>query len=331
MFSTSCRPISTVFGRSMAIWLSVTTAGVLALSSCFRLAFEGASVGRVAYVVFFDVALAFSLFALTFTLARRHGVRGWWSVLMLGCSLSTTAFIGTIAWLVEGLMPGPHLKSLAHTVTVHMPAGLLATMVTVLVAVVQRQQAAADNERNWHIQALRGQLSPHFMVNALQAVAVVEELSVRERYVESLCNVCRYLQAAETTVKLADEMAFVDDYVALTALRYGSGALRVETVGLEGEALRWRLPPVSVQALVENAIKHNVASVEAPLTVRVEIGNDAGRAWVRVSNSLRPRSDVHSSGHGLANLDQRYRLLGTSGIEVQRNDSSFYVVLPVVK
>lgn len=92
-----------------------------------------------------------------------------------------------------------------------------------------------------------------------------------------------------------------------------------------------QLPPLTLQVLVENIVKHNAISPSRPMTVDVEVVSDeGGNPWLRVSNPLRPKLGAVSGGHGLDNLTQRYRLLCGKEICVQKGEDCFTVKVPLL-
>jgi LytS/YehU family sensor histidine kinase len=107
-----------------------------------------------------------------------------------------------------------------------------------------------------------------------------------------------------TLVPLAEELAAFERVRLLSATRFGD-AVRLEVSVGPAAARRWLLPPLTLQELVENAIKHTRFDGDAPLTVRVALGGDV----LVVENVLRPRLvETPSTRVGLANLDERTRL-----------------------
>jgi two-component system LytT family sensor kinase len=93
--------------------------------------------------------------------------------------------------------------------------------------------------------------------------------------------------------------------------------------------LDYFLPPVTLQILIENALKHNIVSMEQPLSLRIFTGEDA---TLTIENSYQPRLSVEESvGTGLQNINDRYRLLSGQGITVRQDGSNFIVILPLLK
>lgn len=90
----------------------------------------------------------------------------------------------------------------------------------------------------------------------------------------------------------------------------------------------YRIPPLSLQLLIENAIKHNVISSVNPLEVNIEL--QLADKTIGVSNSLQLKPNSEGTGIGLANLNQRFKLLTNKEIEIKQNETSFCVILPLI-
>jgi sensor histidine kinase YesM len=193
---------------------------------------------------------------------------------------------------------------------------------------LQKEMAQAE------AQSLRQQLDPHFMFNALNALTslVEEEPKLAVRFIRQLSQVYRYVLDAQgrDVVPLHDELAFAESYLFLQRIRYGE-ALRVEMPQPDSVSPLTVVPPLSLQLLIENALKHNVATTEQPLWLRIEV--DEAARNLRVVNNLRPRrlAPGESTGIGLPNLQGRYRHLTKAPVQVQRDETEFVVTLPVLE
>ncbi|WBA43697.1 sensor histidine kinase [Hymenobacter canadensis] len=193
----------------------------------------------------------------------------------------------------------------------------------------QLQRAGVQSQ----LEALQSQLDPHFLFNSLNTLsALVEpENEAAQQFLEQLADVYRYvLQAREKpTVPLSEELEFVDTYLALHKTRFRDN-LHVTTT-IPAALLARQVAPLSVQLLVENALKHNVASREHPLELR--IWADAGLQVLVVENTLRPRTAglAPGTGTGLRNVRHRYELLqAATPVTVSADDGWFRVQLPLL-
>lgn len=192
---------------------------------------------------------------------------------------------------------------------------------------LQKDMALAEAE------SLRQQLDPHFMFNALNALTslVEDEPKVAVRFIRQLSLVYRYVLDARgrDVVPLQDELAFAESYLFLQRIRYGE-ALEVTMPSPAAVPPQAVVPPLSLQLLIENALKHNVATAAQPLQLRIEL-DEAGHR-LRVTNTLRPRrvAPAESTGIGLPNLQGRYRHLTPEPVQIERGDTEFRVTLPVL-
>lgn len=197
----------------------------------------------------------------------------------------------------------------------------------------RRADRLAQAQTQAQLDALAQQLDPHFLFNSLNTLAALIDPAdaPAQRYLEGLADVYRYvlLSRDRPTVPLAEELAFVRTYVALQKVRFRDNVqVRYD---VPPGALARRVAPLSVQLLVENALKHNEASRARPLHLRLVA--DAAAGALRVENTWQPRPAglVPGTGLGLANVRRRYALLGAPGpVEVAQAAGLFAVTLPLL-
>jgi len=160
------------------------------------------------------------------------------------------------------------------------------------------------------LRALRSQINPHFLFNALNALygAIPREASAARRIVLNLADIFRYfLQSDRTFVPLSDEMQIVRAYLAVEGARLGS-RLRTE-IDVDPAARDVPIPALSLQPLVENAIKHGVAARTGPGFVRVTAACDGQGLRIRVENSGGdPGGASEGAGVGLQNVRRRLEI-----------------------
>lgn len=195
----------------------------------------------------------------------------------------------------------------------------------------QRSEALARAGIQSELAALRSQLDPHFLFNSLNTLAALieDDNEPAHTYLEQLADVYRYVLVSrdKPTVPLREEMAFVEAYLYLNKTRFRDD-LQVEH-DIAPAAYGNSVAPLSLQMLVENAIKHNVISPENPL--RVTLSTDAGTDYVRVQNNVQPKTGLEQSTKvGLRNIINRYRLLSEHPVEVLREGGQFTVRLPLL-
>lgn len=178
--------------------------------------------------------------------------------------------------------------------------------------------------------SLKQQINPHFLFNSLNSLSSLIEDNPEnaQQFVDELSSVYRYLLRSNETelTTLADELAFANSYFHLLRTRYG------EHLGLE-QHINYQfnnhlLPPLTLQLLLENIVKHNIILPDQPLHIRIETHED-GRLCVQ--NNLQRRTvHVASNRIGLANIATKYKLLGKDEVQVTEDDLFFTVTLPLL-
>lgn len=192
---------------------------------------------------------------------------------------------------------------------------------------LQKERSEAQYE------SLKNQLNPHFLFNALTSLSslIAENPPLAGEYVQQLSKVYRYvLQSREKEfVPLETEMRFIAHYLRLLKTRFGT-ALQIESVVNE-EALERLIVPVTLQTLVENAIKHNVINSQKPLTIRVYSKNLQGAWYLVVENSLQRRTLVETSNkQGLTRLRGLYEHISQHPVIVKETATTFAVKIPLL-
>lgn len=193
----------------------------------------------------------------------------------------------------------------------------------------QRQQREAQELKRvaleCQLDALRSQLSPHFLFNSLNVLSslVAEDFDRAEQYVSELKRVYEYVLDASgrPLVTLGEELAGLQAYFFLLKTRFGN-YLHLE-LEVPEERYTLQLPPLTLQMLLENAIKHNVVSASKPLVVRIQSPNPD---HLLVVNNLQPKNQLVPSSHvGLENIRQRYAILGRPMPELWKTTTAFWV------
>ena len=195
---------------------------------------------------------------------------------------------------------------------------------------VQKTEALARENVQSQLDALKNQLDPHFLFNSLNTLAslIDDENSPAQNYLDKLSDVYRYVLVSreKNTVTLEEEMQFLDAYIYLNKIRFREN-LQVETQ-LMNDTSQLHVAPLSIQMLIENAIKHNVVSKEKPLKIRI-VQEDG---FLTVENNLQEKMTFEKSTKvGLQNIINRYRLLTEQQVEILRNEWSFKVKLPLLE
>ncbi|CAK7024288.1 MAG TPA: histidine kinase [Porphyromonadaceae bacterium] len=192
----------------------------------------------------------------------------------------------------------------------------------------ENQNLVIENLQNRY-NALKNQTDPHFLFNSLNTLNGLigyDDERARE-YVEQLSAVFRYTMQDRSVIKVSEELQFVESYIYLMKIRYNDGLnVHIQHAGLYQECY---ILPFGLQILIENAIKHNVISRKDPLCILIEATENN---TLRVENNRQPKQgEKNTTGLGLANLNERYRLMFGKEIEIYSDDKVFAVEIPLIK
>jgi two-component system, LytTR family, sensor kinase len=176
---------------------------------------------------------------------------------------------------------------------------------------------------------LKNQLNPHFLFNALTSLnsLIFENQGLASQFLQHLSKVYRYvLQNKEKNfVTVQTELDFIQNYVFLLRTRFES-ALTI-TFRVHDNSKDKAIVPVTLQILIENALKHNVVDKERPLSIRIETNDE----YLVVSNNLQVRKLVETSNkQGLENLKSLYAFLTDKPVQIESSDAQFSVSVPLV-
>jgi sensor histidine kinase YesM len=181
------------------------------------------------------------------------------------------------------------------------------------------------------LEALKNQIDPHFIFNSLNTLShLIEENPAKaKQFNDNLADVYRYIlqNKARDLVLLQEEMDFLNNYFSLLRIRFEK-AVQLK-ISIDEEALsQFLVPPISLQILAENAIKHNELSETFPLLLEIELKGEE----LIVHNRVRPKT-LHrtSSRIGLKNLRERYKLTTNKEISIIEEANEFTVNLPILK
>jgi LytS/YehU family sensor histidine kinase len=177
---------------------------------------------------------------------------------------------------------------------------------------------------------LKQQIHPHFLFNSLSTLKslIRADADKAEEYLMRLSGLLRFTLAtdAQNTITVAEELRLTNDYLDMQQIRFGD-ALRF-AIDVPNEVMQQgTVPAFSIQLLAENAIKHNALTLSSPLTICIRY--EQGYIWVR--NNLQPKMDMEpSTGMGLSNLNERYRMISGDAVEAECSDKGFVVKIKVL-
>ncbi len=178
--------------------------------------------------------------------------------------------------------------------------------------------------------ALKSQVNPHFLFNSLSILSslVHADAELSEKFIDQLSRAYRYIleQKDNERVLLKTELEFIQAYRFLLNIRFENKFDVVINVP-EADQTRYSIAPLTLQLLVENAVKHNRMSVKEPLKVHIQLDDDC----LIVKNNLQPRpQSENSTGMGLQNIITRYALLTDRPVWVGESEGSFVIKIPLL-
>ncbi|CCH52075.1 Sensor protein lytS [Fibrisoma limi BUZ 3] len=184
---------------------------------------------------------------------------------------------------------------------------------------------------NSQLNALKQQVNPHFLFNSLNTLGVLIDDDPRQAslFLDELSSVYRYLLRSndDNLTSLDKELEFIRSYYHLLKTRHGRG-LNL-TVQIGESYGQYQIPPLTLQLLVENAVKHNIVLPDRPLNI--EIATDSA-GFLTVRNNLQRKSvRVASNGVGLSNILTQYRVMGQPTPTILDNGREFSVTLPLIR
>jgi len=197
------------------------------------------------------------------------------------------------------------------------------------------REAAVNEERlkkeslAYQYQALSNQVNPHFLFNSLNTLStlVYKDQDQAISFIKELSEVYRYVLEHKDSevVDISTELDFVKNYAFLQKIRHGQSLdVKIEIKNGTGH----KVIPMSIQMLIENAIKHNVVSGDNPLFIEISRDSD----YIYVKNNLQRKTTVKdSSGIGLGNLKKRYEFISDKEFTTEENETEFIVKVPIIK
>ncbi len=292
------------------------------------------------FITFF---ISLVLFNLNYFILQPHEVTkktgGFRILISLAISYMIVLFLSDFLFQIKRQL---HLNELSHgTQNIYFFRDIFIVLV-VFVSVLIIKVIFQNQQNRWEIQqlkienlsrqfeALKAQLSPHFLFNSLTALKTLisDSPAVAEQYTSHLSSVLRYtLQASEKKlVSLSDEIKFVDSYFFLVQMRYNKNiSLQLD---IDNKWMQFRLPPLALQILVENAIRHNEISKNKPLELTIVTSEKS----ISVTNSINSKITLEpGTGIGLSNLSNQYRLLSEKEISITSDNTRFCVEIPLLE
>lgn len=260
------------------------------------------------------------------------------------CTLLSVAayFISPVPLMHSGeVIPVYQSRQLVEFVAILKSSFMLAVVILysrIYTLIYREQQISLENEKlrsenlTTKYNMLASQINPHFLFNSLSSLSMLVRERDEERalnYIDQLSYTFRYLSqngANLNFVTLREEIQFAQAYCYLFKIRYADKI--AFDFNIEEEYLDYKLPPISLQPLIGNTVKHNTISSRRLFTVRIFTED----GYLVVANENRPMLEPNpGTGIGLSNLNTRYQLLLNREIEIINNETEFVVRLPLEK
>lgn len=263
--------------------------------------------GSVIIVIVFNFVLVDTSQKLnTVEYNKEYTLMGQWIASNIIISLTISA-INTVDYLLE------NWKNTALEATQHK------------LKASEHKQAAMNAE----LQALKLQIDPHFIFNNLSVLSelILEDQQLGYEYSESFAKVYRYLliNSKKDSITLDEELKFLNSYIYLTEKRIGEGVLF--EISINNDLKKMLIPPLTLQFLVENVLKHNQTSKSNPLKIRIYTTNDK---YLVVHNVLSPLiSKNESSGLGIKNIINRFEFTGNKKPLILKTEKDFIAKIPL--
>ncbi|MFY7816246.1 MAG: sensor histidine kinase [Chryseobacterium taeanense] len=254
------------------------------------------------------------------------------NALLVVAAIILGSFIHTILF---GALDLPRLRIRAYFVRFLLSSVMTAVVIRLILLMRESKDKDLINEQlhTSYLQAqlklLQEQLNPHFLFNTLSSLSAIvrENPNLAQNYILHLSKVFRYtlVHSGNEKVRVDTEIQHLESYIQLVKMRL-ENTFEIQ-IDLKPDILNKEILHLSLQPLVENAVKHNKATISHPLIVEIYEENN----WLVVRNTLQTvASETESTGLGLSNLNERYKLQTQHEIEIHQTAEYFMVKLPLL-
>jgi len=257
----------------------------------------------------------------------------WMTLLMVSCQFAVFFILMTGIVLVN-------IHDVSWIISSVATRGLLALISAVFLTnymkiqthrerIFHENEALKESNLRNQIEVLRNQLNPHFFFNTLNTLSYLinQDQAKSQLFLNKLSYVLRSsidLQQ-NALILLSEEIKLAEAYFYLLSIRFGGNVTLLINADDPG---RYLVPPMTLQMLIENAIKHNIIATGQPLTIEMVL--DKENSSLAISNNLQPKVDSRGGGIGLKNLEERFMILAGRSPEIFSNDGRFTVEIPLI-
>lgn len=299
------------------------------------------------YNCLFSIGLGYPMMMLSVYLTRRFGGKITWEMnpgKKIVSTVGVVIFIAIIITILINYIFIYRMQGVSFSQYLKTTVLLLILQILVIVYVFsvitgveffkKWKQGLIDQESlqrkalELQLETLKNQVNPHFLFNSLNALTslVYKDADKAVQFISQLSDIYRYAleNRNKPTVPWPSEKKFVNNYLSLQKIRFASNiAVSMET----GPNEKFEVVPLSVQMLVENAIKHNIITTDDPLEISIYTED----GFLVVRNKLQLKTSVeHSENIGLANIKQQYEIITRQKVEISREGGFFTVRLPLI-
>ena len=209
--------------------------------------------------------------------------------------------------------------------------GILIFIIKTREAEVQKMQQLKTEKLKSQYETLKNQVNPHFLFNSFNTLLNVidEDPKKAAVYVEHLSDFYRSIVnlREKDLIPLGEELKIIEHYFFIQKKRFGEALQFVNEVA-EADKSVYSIPPLTLQLLAENAVKHNAVSKDKPLTLHIRTANDA----LIVENNINPKLNTEKGeGLGLQNIKNRFQLIADKEVKIEHTVTGFIVTLPLIK
>ena len=252
--------------------------------------------------------------------------------------LSISALIFFLLTLFSYLRNGYDLSNILGNMLAESRGWLLGATIGILIGTLvfffaqwqdalKNEQKLREEKLRFQYETIRNQVNPHFLFNSLNTLSsLINGNQPAENFINQLSSIYRYVLENHNVemVSLESEIEFVKDYFSLQNIRYEEKVkLDIQPI----EMKKYRILPVSLQILIENALKHNSATRDNPLRIAISREDD----FIVVKNNLQKKLNIEDSpGTGLRNLGERLRLITHKEMNVIETKDEFIVKIPLI-
>lgn len=205
----------------------------------------------------------------------------------------------------------------------------------VILSIIKKQESKVQEQKiiagtaSAKFETLKNQIDPHFLFNSLNVLSslIEENPENAQRFTTSLSKVYRYVleQKDKDLIPIEEELAFAKTYMNLLQMRFENSLtyeVIIDTIKPEAKVV-----PLSLQLLLENAVKHNIISEQKPLHIKIYIDNDV----LVIQNNYQKKSVLQDGqGVGIQNIISRYNIITDRKVAIEQNENTYTVKIPIL-